>query len=75
MIDIDRATAILQRLSAQKAEMAMYFLELLALKDEIEATEEIKADPELAASIWRAREARRDGRTDQFVDWDARHRV
>lgn len=50
-------------------------LDLLALKDELEATEEVERDSELAEMIRRARSARQEGRADEFVPWEARHGV
>ncbi|MGQ9498737.1 MAG: hypothetical protein ACUVSP_10765 [Desulfotomaculales bacterium] len=75
MASIEKAVSILQRLSAEKLEVALYLLELLALKEELEATEEVARDPELAEMISRARSARQEGRAEEFVPWEARHGV
>lgn len=75
MTSIERAVSILQRLSAEKVEVALYLLELLALKEELEATDEVAHDPELAEMIRRARSARQEGRMDEFVSWEARRGV
>lgn len=72
---VERAVSILERLSAEKLELAVYLLELLALREELEATGEVAADPRLAGMIGRAKLARREGRSDEFVGWESRHDV
>lgn len=75
MASIEKAVSILKRLSEEKLEVALYLLELLAIKDELEATEEVEHDPELAEMIRRAKSARQEGRTEEFIPWEARHGV
>jgi len=75
MESLERATAILQGLSAERLAVALDFLEYLAWKEELEASEELARDAELAAAVRRAAEARRTGRTDEFVPWENRFGV
>lgn len=65
----EKAMEVLGRLSEDKLKIALLMLELLALKEEVDATEEIIADENLMASIQASREAKSQGR-DEFVSWD-----
>ena len=67
----ERAIEILKRLSEDKIQTALYFLELLALKEEVEATEEILGDRELTEMIKHSRMAKREKRKEEFVSWEA----
>lgn len=73
--NLERATSILQRLSAESLKTAIALLELLALKDELDATEDIKYDDEINRQIREARQARLQGREDEYVSWEMRHSV
>gem|GEM_PF-2042659 len=75
MTELERAISIMQRLSVEKMEVALYLLELLALKEELEATEEVARDSELVEMIRRARDARQVGRMNEFVPWETRRSV
>lgn len=67
----EKAIEILSKLSEDKIKAAIYFLELLALKEEIEATEEILNDEELITAIRRSRKAKAEGIQEEFVSWEA----
>jgi len=67
--NVEKATQLLGRLSEDKLKIALFMLELLALKEEVDATEEILADENLMAAIQASREAKSQGR-DEFVSWD-----
>lgn len=69
MGNVEKATQLLGRLSEDKLKIALFMLELLALKEEVDATEEILADENLMAAIQASREAKSQGR-DEFVSWD-----
>lgn len=71
----NKAAAILQQLSEDKVQVALYVLELLALKEELEATEEIAKDTGLVKMIEQAKKAREEGHEEEFVAWEARHSV
>lgn len=75
MGSLERATAILQGLSTERLAVALDFLEYLAWKEELEASEAVARDAELAAAVRRAAEARRTGRMDEFVPWENRFGV
>lgn len=69
MVAVEKATQLLGRLSEDKLKIALFMLELLALKEDIDATEEILADEHLMAAIQSSREAKSQGR-DEFVSWN-----
>jgi len=63
----ERAIEIIRNLPADKLKAALYFLEYLALKEEIEATEDILFDEEIMVSLREADQARKEGRWDEFL--------
>lgn len=67
----ERAIEIIRNLPADKLKAALYFLEYLAMKEELEATEDILADEKMMASIREADKARKEGRWDEFVPLEA----
>jgi len=73
--DVERATTILKKLSQEKLSIALYFLDLLSLKEELEATEEVASDDELRKQLYLAAKARQENRTEEFVPWERRHEV
>lgn len=73
--NLEKATSILQSLSIENLKIAVSLLELLALKEELEATEEIKSDEEINRQISEVRQARLQGKHDEYVPWEMRHSV
>lgn len=73
--NLDKATAILKKLSGETLKTAVYLLELLVLKDELEATEELRNDDEANRQIKEARQARLKGKEDEYVPWEMRHGI
>ncbi|MEW5898184.1 MAG: hypothetical protein AB1652_03300 [Bacillota bacterium] len=70
-----KATGILQKLSVENLKTAVSLLELLALKEELEAAEEIRNDDEINRQIKEARQARLQGKEDEYIPWEMRHSV
>ncbi len=70
-----KATGILQKLSGENLKTAVSLLELLALKEELEATEEMRNDDEINRQIKEARQARLQGKEDEYIPWEIRHSV
>ncbi|MGQ9557389.1 MAG: hypothetical protein ACUVTU_05485 [Desulfurispora sp.] len=70
---LSRASGLLQKLSGENLRLAVSLLELLALKEEMEATAEVSADPNLAGQLNVARHSRRQGKYEDYCAWEARH--
>jgi len=70
--NLEKATSILQKLSMENLKVAVSLLELLALKEELEATEEIRSDEEINRQINEARQARLQGKYDEYIPWEMR---
>ncbi len=73
--NLEKATGILQKLSVESLKTAISLLELLALKEELEAMEEIRNDDEINRQINEARQARLQGKEDEYIPWEMRHSV
>ncbi|HOV80917.1 MAG TPA: hypothetical protein PK728_12585 [Bacillota bacterium] len=73
--NLEKATGILQKLSVESLKTAVSLLELLALKEELEATGEIRDDDEINRQIKEARQARLQGKEDEYIPWEMRHSV
>ncbi|HHW43231.1 hypothetical protein GFC01_15605 [Desulfofundulus thermobenzoicus] len=73
--NLEKATGILQKLSVESLKTAISLLELLALKEELDAMEEIKNDDEINRQINEARQARLQGKEDEYIPWEMRHNV
>ncbi|WP_018085565.1 hypothetical protein [Desulfurispora thermophila] len=70
---LSRASGLLQKLSGENLCLAVSLLELLALKEEMEATAEISTDPDLVGQLNGARHSRQLGNYDDYCPWEARH--
>ncbi|NHM28686.1 hypothetical protein G7K71_17285 [Desulfofundulus sp. TPOSR] len=73
--NLEKATGILQKLSVESLKTAISLLELLALKEELDAMEEIRNDDEVNRQINEARQARLQGKEDEYIPWEMRHNV
>jgi hypothetical protein len=73
--NLEKATGILQKLSMESLKTAISLLELLALKEELDAMEEIRNDDEINRQINEARQARLQGKEDEYIPWEMRHSV
>jgi hypothetical protein len=73
--NLEKATGILQKLSVEGLKTAISLLELLALKEELEATEEIRKDDEINRQIKEVQQARLQGKQVEYVPWEMRHSV
>ncbi|AEG16657.1 hypothetical protein Desku_3164 [Desulfofundulus kuznetsovii DSM 6115] len=73
--NLEKATGILQKLSVESLKTAISLLELLALKEELDAMEEIRNDDEVNRQINEARQARLQGKEDEYIPWEMRHSV
>ncbi|MFZ5592316.1 MAG: hypothetical protein ACOY81_10995 [Bacillota bacterium] len=70
---LSRASWLLQKLSGENLRLAVSLLEVLALKEEMEATAEISSDPDLVRQLDVARHSRQQGKYDDYCAWEARH--
>lgn len=73
--NLEKATGFLQKLSVESLKTATSLLELLVLKDELEATEEIRSDDELSRQIKEAQQSRLQGKHVEYIPWEMRHSV
>lgn len=73
--NLEKATGILQKLSMESLKTAISLSELLALKGELDAMEEIRNDDEINRQINEARQARLQGKKDEYIPWEMRHNV
>jgi hypothetical protein len=71
--NFEKASGILQKLSMESLKTAISLLELLVLKDELEATEEIRSDDELNRQIKEAQQLQ--GKHVEYIPWEMRHSV
>lgn len=73
--NLEKATGFLQKLSVESLKTAISLLELLVLKDELEATEEIRSDDELSRQIKEAQQSHLQGKHVEYIPWEMRHNV
>lgn len=73
--NLEKATGILQKLSVESLKTAISLLELLALKEELDATEEIRSDDEINRQINKAQQAHLQGKQVEYIPWEMRHSV
>lgn len=67
---VEKAIKIIQTLPEEKVKAALYYLEYLAHKEEMNATAEILADEEMMATIRKADKAYREGKLDEFLPFE-----